>query len=98
MGRKLLIELQARRWSALGHSFECLPASIRDHNAAIGRLNGRALDCCEPAAEEATQHVLCDAACEQARLRSSALTAGKQLKGVAPLRTKTTPSTSRRHL
>jgi hypothetical protein len=40
--------------------------------------------------------VRCDAVCEQERLRNSALTAAKQLKGVAPLRAETTPSRSRR--
>ena len=79
-------------------SFDRSPASIRDGNATIGKLNGRALDCCEPATEEASQHVRCDAACEQERLRYSALTAGKQLKRLAPLRAKTTPSRGRLHL
>ena len=79
-------------------SFDRSPASIRDGNATIGRLNRRALDCCEPATEEASQHVRCDAACEQERLRYSALTAGKQLKRLAALRAKTTPSRGRLHL
>lgn len=78
-------------------SFDRSPASIRDGNATIGRLNRCALDCCEPATEEASQHVRCDAACEQERLRYSALTAGKQLKCPAPFCAKTTSSRGRRH-
>jgi hypothetical protein len=58
---------------------------VRDHDPAI-------LECCEPTAEEAVKHVRCDALGEQQRLRNSALTAGKQLKRLAPLRAKTTSS------
>jgi hypothetical protein len=36
--------------------------------------------------------------CEQEHLRNSALTAGKQLKGTAPLRAKTTSTRGLRHL
>jgi hypothetical protein len=40
--------------------------------------------------------VRCDAVCEKERLRNSALTAGKQLKRLAPLRAKTTSSRAHR--
>jgi hypothetical protein len=39
--------------------------------------------------------VKCDAVCKQERLRNSALTAGKQLKRMAPLPAETTPSGGR---
>jgi hypothetical protein len=81
---------------------ECPPPRIRDHDAAnfdrlVARFNRLTLDCCEPALEEAAQHVRCDPVCEQERLRDAALTAGKQLKRLAPLRAKTTPSRGHRH-
>jgi hypothetical protein len=81
---------------------ECPPPGIRDRDAAnfdrlVARFNRLTLDFCEPTLEKVAQHVRRDPVCEQERLRNSALTAGKQLKRLAPLHVKTTPSRGHRH-
>jgi hypothetical protein len=80
---KLLIGLQARRWSARGHAFESLPSGVRNPDPAdidqLGTcIDGLMSDRYQPSLSQKEKHPICETEVKHPRF-GAALPVDEQL-------------------
>jgi hypothetical protein len=75
---KLLIRLQARRWSTRGHVFECPPSSVSNPHSANADQLGTSVDDLmsnryQPSLSQKENHPICETEVEHPRFRAAPL-------------------------